>query len=185
MTIKKEQIALLEARSKCGGIELFYGDETGVGEVGYVPYGWPLKGENLAIMTQRGKQLNCFGILSKTNKLWFKTTDQGINSDFIVDFFEDLSFNIRKLTVLVLGNARIHTSRKVREWVKYWQQKGLYIFYLPPYSPHLNIIERTKGTLVKTRGLQLVRRIKLRCHPKSKPNGKGTQNQLCRILLIN
>ncbi|MBD0289056.1 MAG: transposase, partial [Flavisolibacter sp.] len=23
-----------------------------------------------------------------------------------------------------------------------WQQRGLYLFYLPPYCPHLNIVER-------------------------------------------
>lgn len=132
----------MEARSECGGIELFYGDETGVGEVGYVPYGWQSKGENIAIKAQRGRQLNCFGILSRTNKLLFKITEQRIDADFIIDFFENMSFNIRKLTVVILDNARIHTCRKVRQQVSYWQQRGLYIFYLPPYSPHLNIIER-------------------------------------------
>ncbi len=25
---------------------------------------------------------------------------------------------------------------------KVWANRGLFIFYLPPYSPHLNIIER-------------------------------------------
>jgi len=27
-------------------------------------------------------------------------------------------------------------------FIKLWQNRGLYIFYLPSYSPHLNIIER-------------------------------------------
>ncbi|WP_407654637.1 transposase [Arcicella aquatica] len=26
--------------------------------------------------------------------------------------------------------------------MKFWQKRGLYIFYLSQYSPHLNIIER-------------------------------------------
>jgi transposase len=41
-----------------------------------------------------------------------------------------------------LDNARIHTARKVKELLKIWSVRGLFIFYLPPYSPHLNIIER-------------------------------------------
>ena len=53
-----------------------------------------------------------------------------------------LSLKIRKPTVVVLDNARVHTARKVKELLKVWQTRGLYIFYLPPYSPHLNIIER-------------------------------------------
>lgn len=46
-----------------------------------------------------------------------------------------------------MDNARIHTAQKMKERIKFWQKRGLYVFYLPPYSPHLNraafrIIER-------------------------------------------
>ena len=41
-----------------------------------------------------------------------------------------------------MDNARPHTARKVKQLLEIWQSRGLYIFYLPPYSPHLNIIER-------------------------------------------
>ncbi|MFN4810643.1 MAG: hypothetical protein ACK5H6_07615 [Bacteroidota bacterium] len=37
MSTKKEQLALLEQQSQLGHIDLFYGDETGVSESGYVP----------------------------------------------------------------------------------------------------------------------------------------------------
>lgn len=57
-------------------------------------------------------------------------------------FFEDFSFKIRKQTDIFLDNARIHVAQKVKERLKYWQKRGLYIYYLPLYSPHLNIIER-------------------------------------------
>lgn len=55
---------------------------------------------------------------------------------------DEFSLSIKKPTVVVLDNAKIHTARKVKERFKIWQNRGLYIFYLPPYSPHLNIIER-------------------------------------------
>ena len=48
----------------------------------------------------------------------------------------------RKMTVVVLDNAGVHTSRQVQERRPFWQQRGLYIFYLPAYAPHLNIAER-------------------------------------------
>lgn len=125
-----------------GHIDLFYGDETGISELAYVPYGWQLKGENLAISANHGQQINCFGLLSRENTLCSKLTTTSINADFIVDFFENFSFKISKQTVIVLDNARIHVAQKVKERLIYWQKRGLYIFYLPPYSPHLNIIER-------------------------------------------
>lgn len=65
-----------------------------------------------------------------------------INADFIINFFEEFSFQILKQTVVVLDNARIHLAKKVKERIPYWEQRGLFLFFLPPYSPHLNIIER-------------------------------------------
>jgi len=47
-----------------------------------------------------------------------------------------------KPTVVVLDNASIHTSKKFKQCLQEWQQRNLYVFHLPPYSPHLNIIER-------------------------------------------
>lgn len=142
LAIKKEQIALLERQSELGNIDLFYGDETGVSELAYVPYGWQAKDEKLSIRATHGQQINCFGILSRANTLFSKITTKSINADFIVDFFDKFSFKIQKQTVIVLDNARIHIAQKVKERLKFWQKRGLYIFYLPPYSPHLNIIER-------------------------------------------
>lgn len=139
---KKEELALLEHQSEQNAIDLYYGDETGVNESGYVPYGWQFKDEKVGIKVIHGKQINCFGILSRDNKLVFQTTTQSINSDFIISFMEKFSFEIKKKTVIILDNARIHTAHKIKERLKVWQNRGLYIFYLPPYSPHLNIIER-------------------------------------------
>lgn len=142
LAIKKEQLSLLENQSELGHIDLFYGDETGISELAYVPYGWQEKNEKLAISATHGEQINCFGILSRSNILFSKTTTGSINADFIVEFFDEFSFKISKQTVIVLDNARIHVAQKVKERISYWQKRGLYIVYLPPYSPHLNIIER-------------------------------------------
>ena len=43
--------------------------------------------------------------------------------------------------MLVLDNARIHHSKLFQGRISEWENKGLYIFYLPAYSPHLNRIE--------------------------------------------
>ena len=34
-----------------------------------------------------------------------------------------------------------HLSNEVKQKLEEWEKQGLFIFYLPPYSPHLNIIE--------------------------------------------
>lgn len=40
-----------------------------------------------------------------------------------------------------MDNASVHKAKIIQNYVKYWEQRGLYIFYLPPYSPELNIAE--------------------------------------------
>lgn len=135
----------METESRAGRVDLYYGDESGVSETGYVPYGWQFKdesGQKIGVPSTRGQTLNCWGLLSRDNRLIFKTTPRNITAEFVLERLEALSFEIKKLTVVVLDNARIHTAHKIKERLHYWRQRGLYIFYLPPYSPHLNCIER-------------------------------------------
>ena len=132
----------MEQQSQAGHIDLYYGDETKVSQEGYVPYGWQFDEEQVAIEATKGRSINCFGLLSRSNDFIYRTIEQNINADFIVETLDALSLSIKKLTVVVLDNARVHTARKVKQLLEIWQNRGLYIFYLPPYSPHLNIIER-------------------------------------------
>jgi transposase len=44
-------------------------------------------------------------------------------------------------TVIVLDNASIHTAASVQLRRAVWETRDLYLFFLPPYSPHLNIAE--------------------------------------------
>ena len=111
-------------------------------EEGYVPYGWQFKDESVCIEVAKGQRLNCFGLISRQNQLHYATTEDSITATFVVNQLETLSWQLSKPTVVVLDNARIHTADKVRQRLVYWQQRGLYIFYLPPYSPPLNLAER-------------------------------------------
>lgn len=132
----------LEQASEQGYIDLFYGDETQVSQTGFVPYGWQFDDEQVAIAVQKGKAINCFGLFARSNQFHYWLNRANINAQFIIDILDEFSWRIKKTTVIVLDNARIHTARKLKQLLEIWQQRGLYVFYLPPYSPHLNIIER-------------------------------------------
>jgi len=131
----------LERLSKLDLIDLYYGDESRVSIDPCVPYGWQFKDEQVFMPSAKGSGLNCFALLTRANDLLFETTRQRITSGFIIEQLERLSFSIKKTTVLVLDNARVHKSKQVQERRPFWQARGLFIFYLPPYSPHLNIAE--------------------------------------------
>ena len=138
---KREMLGELEALSEQGLIAMYYGDESRVSLEPCVPYGWQFADEEVAMPTASGSGLNCFALLSRANQAVIETTDNAINSQFIFDRLEEFSMNIRKLTVIVLDNARIHKSKIIKERIEVWRSRGLYIFYLPRYSPHLNIVE--------------------------------------------
>ena len=120
---------------------MFYGDESHVSSEGYVPYGWQFPDEDVYIPVEKGYKINIWGLISRKNQIHWATTEQNIDSDFIFNQLEKLSFQIQKQTVLVLDNASVHKAKIIQNQLKYWQKRGLYVFYLPPYSPQLNIAE--------------------------------------------
>ena len=106
-----------------------------------MPYAWQFKDEDVFMPSSKGKGLNLFGLLKRDNSFRFKTTTAKVDSTFIITELESLAFSIKKTSFVVLDNARIHKSAKFQERRESWEQRGLFIFYLPIYSPHLNIIE--------------------------------------------
>jgi putative transposase len=66
--------------------------------------------------------------------------------------------------VVVLDNAPFHTARVVREREPGWAARGLMLYRLPAYCPHLNLIEgvwrRLKGFLMPRRFYDSVAELK-------------------------
>ena len=48
---------------------------------------------------------------------------------------------IVKKTAVISNNSPIHKSKKIMAKIKEWGENDLLIFFLPPYSPELNLIE--------------------------------------------
>jgi len=139
--LKKELLGEYEQLSESGLIDLYYGDESGVSLQPSVPYGWQFSDEEVSCPSDNGSAINCFGLFMRSNAAWTATSEKAIDAAFVVEQLDQFSFSIAKLTVVVLDNARIHTGKKMRERIVGWQSRGLFVFYLPTYSPHLNIAE--------------------------------------------
>jgi transposase len=108
-----------------------------------LPYGWQAKGETVGIVPQSSRKINVFGIFNSNNEYFVRFSEHNLNSKFIVESIEQFCQKLLpdKLTVLVLDNAATHHSRLFQANLNQWQEKGLFIFYLPKYSPHLNLAE--------------------------------------------
>ena len=124
-----------------GTIDLYYGDESHLCEETYVPYGWKFSKEDVYIPSQCGKCLNCFAMIDRRCRTHWFTTENRIDANSIISYLDDFSLTIERKTVIVLDNAPIHGARKLLELRPLWEKRGLHIFFLPPYSPHLNIAE--------------------------------------------
>jgi len=133
-------LARLERLAQPGKIDLFYGDESGVSLLPGVPYGWQFKDEAVFAPSATGKGVNCFALLSRDNRLFFRTTEAVMNASLVCDYLDQFVHGLKKLTVVVLDNAPVH-QKQVQERRRAWEAKGLYVFFLPPYCPHLNVAQ--------------------------------------------
>lgn len=138
---KTEKLQELVQQEKDGLIDLYYGDESHICTEGYVPYGWQFRGEDVYIPSERGLRLNIFGMIDRNNRYEGFSTTENMTADKVADFLDRLSLRIRKNTFVVLDNASVHRCKLMWELRPIWEKRGLYLFFLPPYSPHLNIAE--------------------------------------------
>lgn len=137
---KRECLAEFERLSEQGHIDLFYGDESGVSLLPCVPYAWQFQGEQVVMPSERGGNVNCFALISRDNRLHRHLTSETITAAWLSERLDALSLSLPRLTVVVLDNASVH-KKAVRERGAVWQERGLFVFFLPPYCPHLNIAE--------------------------------------------
>ena len=152
---KVEKLTKLKNRDRAGEIDLRYLDETGFCLEPYVPYAWQEKGEQIMVDSQKSQRLNVLGILNRRQELEVFLFECSINSDVVIACIDRFSNRLEMETVLVIDNASIHTrafrgklppktsltSNTFLEKQAEWKVKGLTIFFLPTYSPELNIIE--------------------------------------------
>jgi hypothetical protein len=138
---KCEKLQEFEQQESEERIALYYADESHVCTEEYVPYGWQLPGEQVCIPSQRIARLNIFGMIDRNNHYEGFTSTESITTEKIICYLDALSFRVCKDTFVVLNNATVHRNHKMRELRPVWKKRGLFLFYLPPYSPHLNIAE--------------------------------------------
>jgi hypothetical protein len=145
---KLKRLHTLLSLAQSGIIKVYFGDDIerecsiGFSLTPCVPYGWIKKGVDACILSQRSTRLNVFGLLGTDYHLLTYQTRGSLNAHFIIECLDAFCLSITTPTVIVLDNASLHTCQVLEAKRGEWEQKGLYIFFLPKYSPHLKRIER-------------------------------------------
>lgn len=136
-----EELRLLESQ---GELDIAYLDEAGISLEPYVPYAWQNIGRDgtLEIASSRSQRINVLGILKPLkNKLDAWRIQGHVASETVVEIVDEYSQIIDAPTVVILDHASVHTSAMVTSRSAEWEKHGLSFYFLPTYSPQLNLIE--------------------------------------------
>jgi transposase len=139
--LKQQQIESLKELEDSGYIDLYFGDESHFGLTPNVPYAWQTKENPILLPAAKGKFLNVVGLMNRKNKLFFEVNETTFNSDKFIGFMDEFMSQIVKKTIVILDNSSIHKSKKFMAKIEEWKENDLLIYFLPPYSPELNLIE--------------------------------------------
>ena len=124
-----------------GYIDLYFGDQSHFGLTPNVPYAWQTKENPVLLPAAKGKYQNVVGLMTRKNKLYFEILETTFNSDRIISFMNHFVKQTVKKTIVILDNSPIHKSKKFMAKIEEWKEKDVLIYFLPPYSPELNLIE--------------------------------------------
>ena len=98
---------------------------------------------------QNEKKVVYGGIDYQSGKLTYTLADSKCGTAFVVFLAALLAAYPRRKIRLVCDNGRFHHTKAVREWLAV-HREHITVFWLPPYSPSLNLIERFWGHLKRT-----------------------------------
>lgn len=89
------------------------------------------------------------GVDYKTGKLTYTIADTKCGAAFLLFLITLVTAYAGCKIRLVCDNGRFHTTKAVQQWLAEHHTE-IEIYWLPPYSPSLNLIERLWGHLKRT-----------------------------------
>ena len=127
-----------------GFIHIYFGDEVGFSCTPNIPYSWSKKGVQIEYPSSKKMALKVLGFLNPiTNHLvtYSLGEKQKMNSTVFCQYLDDFSLQNEEVKLVVLDNASYHKSAFTKSHIKRWEERGLFLFFLPPRCPHLKLIE--------------------------------------------
>jgi hypothetical protein len=143
----------LHTISKYKSYQFVFVDESGCDRrAGYRRWGWSPKGTAPIQITKfgRGKRWHILPAYTQNGILLRRVYQGSTDSDLFEDFIWHLLHFCGKYpepnSVIVMDNASWHHSEKIQQM---YEEAGVVLVFLPPYSPDFNPIEEYFGVLKK------------------------------------
>ena len=144
-------LATFEKKSAEGRLRLGYLDECGFSPSQPSTLTWMRRGERkrMPYENPERRRLNVMAMIAQcqdTAELHWMTSRRHLGSVDLLHFLRELP-PTPVPTIIVLNNAGFHRSQHLRAARADLWQRRIYLYYLPPYSPELNDIERLFRTI--------------------------------------
>jgi transposase len=141
--VAEAALAQLRAHSLAGtsALDLWYYDEAGFTLQPAIPYAWQRVGQRLELASTHGPRQNVLGFFNLHNPFHSFAFQGPIDSHTVIHCFDLFHRQQQKPALVIIDNAPIPTSEDFAEELERWQKEGLYVKFLPPYCPELNLIE--------------------------------------------
>ena len=135
----------LKAKAAAGELALYYLDECGFAPTLPAGYSWTLAGQRKLVPYEapQGRRVNAMAAyrpFGRSPRLEVFTAGRTWDSYDLVGFLGALPWS-KVPRVVVLDNASVHTSKVIRRARLGLAASGIYLYFLPPYSPELNEVE--------------------------------------------
>lgn len=139
------QVELADWRAKAIApdreFDLWYFDQAGFTLTPCIPYAWQAVGQTWELPCAHSRRQNVLGFFNLHNELYSYVFEGSITTEVVIHCFDLFIKTLVRPALVILDNASIHTSTEFEEQLERWQQEGLSVKFLPPYSPELNLIE--------------------------------------------
>jgi transposase len=112
---------------------------------------WALVGQQPEVPApgQNQKKVVYGGVDYRTGKLTYTLADSKCGAEFLAFLLVLVAAYAGRKIRLVCDNGRFHTTKAVSAWLAEHREQ-LEVYWLPPYCPSLNLIERLWGHLKRT-----------------------------------
>ena len=136
--------------AKEGHIDLKYLDEAGFCLYSPVSYSYSriAQQKRLEQVPMRGNRISILGLWQPEQQFEYALAQGGFAGESYIKVMDWVAQKAAltleqtgRFTVIVQDNSSIHKRELVRQHWQKWQDQGLLLFFLPPYSAEMNRIE--------------------------------------------
>ena len=138
-TWETETFPAIRAQAKKENATLYFADEAGIRSDYHKGTTWAPKGAETPVLQKTGRRfsLNMISAVSPRGDFRFMLHEGNVDAKVFLEFLKRLMIGATRPVYLIVDGHSIHKAAIVKRYVE--QTNGmLKLFFLPPYSPHLN-----------------------------------------------